>query len=260
MSDTSGSLAYPFRHRAWLGRVLVGAALDAIPVVLMLPAVFALARHRYLLPFHSVVLVSGAAAVGVAGRLLVLGYLGRAAREVIDGTSTGLPPWDRMAEDLVQGIKLALVALALWLPAVGATVVLALLVMALASPSLAWLPVILVGPPAALLTLAYLPAGLLAMVTEGEASAAFDFERVTGVAGRAFGPYAIAFLVAFGAEILAQLGLVLCCVGIFATRFAAHCVAVHAFGSAYRQGLTADAGAAGAQPGAGLPAEPPPAL
>ncbi len=254
MSDVGGSFAYPFRNPAWLGRILVGAALDVVPVLLVLPAVLTLVRHRHAPSPPALALVALAAAVGLAGRFLVLGYLGRAAAEILKGTSTGLPAWDRMGDDLLEGLKLWLVAVALWLPAVAGTAVLSLLVMALASPALGWLPVILVGPPAAALTLAYLPAGLLAMIAQGEAGAAFAFERVVGTAGRAFGSYAIAFLVAFGAEICAQLGLVLCCVGIFATRFAAHCVAVHAFATAYREGSAAagapllDAAAAPAGP------------
>ena len=259
MSDVGGSFAYPFRHPAWLGRVLVGAALDVVPVVVLLPVVLALVRHRHPLFGPALALLPVAAALGLACRLLVVGYLGRAAGGILNGDSTGLPPWDRMGADLLEGLKLFLVAAALWLPAVAGTAVLALLVLALASPTLAWLPVILVGPPAALLTLAYLPAGLLAMIKEGEPGAAFAFDRVVGTVGRAFGPYAIAFLVAFGAEIFAQLGLVLCCVGIFATRFIAHCVAVHAFATAFGQGCR---GACGGVPGDGkaapqLPATPP---
>ncbi len=247
MSDGGGSFAYPFRHPAWLGRVLVGAALDAVPTVLLLPAALALLGHRHALSAPALVLTPVAAMLGLAGRSLVLGYLGRAAREIVRGTSSGLPPWDRMGDDLVEGFKLWLVAVTLWLPAVAGTAGLALLVLALGSSSLAWLSVILVGPPAALLTLAYLPAGLLATINEGEAGAAFALERVAGTVGRAAGPYAVAFLVAFGAEIVAQFGLLACCVGIFATRFVAHCVAVHAFASAYRQGYQA----AGAPPVAG---------
>ncbi len=248
MSDGGGSFAYPFRHPAWLGRVLVGAVLDAVPAVLLLPAALALLGHRHALPGRALVLVPVAAMVGLAARSLVLGYLGRAAREIVRGTSSGLPPWDRMGDDLVEGFKLWLVAVTLWLPALAGTAGLALLVLALGSSSLAWLSVLLVAPPAALLTLAYLPAGLLAMIDEGDAGAAFGVERVAGTMGRAAGPYAIAFLVAFGAEIVAQFGLLACCVGIFATRFVAHCVAVHAFASAYRQGcLPAGAAPVGGQ-------------
>ena len=215
----------------------MGAILEVVPVVLVLPIVIGLARHRHLVSMPVIMLLPAAAALGLAGRFIVFGYLGRAAREVLDGSSTGLPAWDRMGDDLLEGLKLWLVAVALWLPAVAVTAGLALLVMALASPGLAWLPVILLGPPAALLTLAYMPAGFMAAVSEGEIGAAFRVERVTAIAGRAFGPYALSFLVALGAEIVAQFGLVLCCVGIFATRFIAHCVAVHAFATAYGQGL-----------------------
>jgi hypothetical protein len=237
VSDVGHSFAYPFRHPAWVGRTLVGAALEVVPLVLLLPTVLSLVRHRHVFAWPAVLLMPVAAALGLAGRFIVFGYLGRAARGVLEGSSTGLPAWDRMGDDLLEGLKLWLVAIALWLPAVAVTAGLALLVMALTSPALAWLPVILVGPPAALLTLAYVPAGLLAMVSEGTPGAAFSFDRVTVTVGRAFGPYALAFLVALGAEIFAQLGLVLCCVGIFATRFIAHCVTVHAFATAYGQGI-----------------------
>ncbi len=66
------------------------------------------------------------------------------------------------------------------------------------------------------------------------AACAFDVDRVTAMIGRNLGPYLLAFLVAIAAEIVAQFGLLLCCVGIFATRFAAHCVGVYAFATAYR--------------------------
>jgi hypothetical protein len=247
VSDVGRSFAYPFRHPRWVGRALIGAALEVVPVVLLLPGILSLARHRYLylVPRAAILLLPVAAALGLGCRFIVFGYLGRAAREVLDGSSTGLPAWDRVGDDLLDGLKLWLVALALWLPAVAVTAGFALLVMALTSPGLAWLPVILVGLPAALLTLAYLPAGLLAVVSEGKLGAAFSIDRVTVTVGRAFGPYALAFLVALGAEIFAQLGLALCWVGIFATRFIAHCVTVHAFATAYGQGTQ---GAASASP------------
>ncbi len=239
MSDLGASFAYPFRHPAWFGRVLVGAVLDLVPIVLLLPLLVNLVRHSRPFGGAAAALLVPAAVLGLAGRILVFGYLARAAREVLDGTSTGLPAWDRMTEDFVEGLKLGLIAVALWLPAVAVTAGLALLVMALTSPAFACLPVVLVGPPALLLTFAYLPAGLLTAVSDGEMASAFDFDRVTETVGRAFGPYALAFLLAFGAEIFAQLGLILCCVGIFLTRFIAHCVTVHAFASAYREGVQA---------------------
>jgi hypothetical protein len=239
VTDLGRSLSFPFRHPAWLGRVLIGAALEIVPVLFALPLILSMARMRHHFAFHFLALVPIVVLVGLLCRFLVLGYLRRTAKGVLDGTADGLPGWDRPAEDIVEGLKLWLVSLILFLPAIGLTAALTLLFMALTSPHMAWLPLVVVGMPALLVTLFYLPAGLLATVAEDDILAAFAFDRVAGVMGRAFGAYLLAILVAIGAEILAQLGLVICCVGIFATRFAAHCVGAHAFAVAYRQGMPA---------------------
>jgi hypothetical protein len=241
VTELGASLSFPFRDPSWPRRVLAGAALELVPLPFVLPLVLASLGHGHRPGWAAFALLPFAALVGLVCRFLVLGYLRRTAKEILDGTSRGLPPWDRPAEDLVEGLKIFLVAVVLWVPAVAVTAGLMLLVMALASPSAAWVPLVLLGPPAAIVTLIYLPAGLLTTVAEGEVLAAFEFERVAGRVARAFGPYAIAFLVAIAAEIIAQFGLLLCCVGIFATRFAAHCVAVHAFAAAYRQAMSAPA-------------------
>jgi hypothetical protein len=250
VSELGRSFSFPFRHPAWLQRLAVGAALELIPLLLVLPVIL-VAVGRWHRPFWpSLMLLPVAAVVALICRFLVLGYLRRTAKGVLNGTSDGLPAWDHPAEDLVEGLKIWIVAVVLSLPAIAVTVGAMFLVMALASPSAAWVPAVLLGPPAAFVTVVYLPAGLLATVAEGEVTAAFNFERVANTIGRAFGPYALAFLLAIAAEIIAQFGLLLCCVGIFATRFAAHCVAVHAFSTAYRQGM-APAVAPVAGPGEG---------
>ena len=236
MSELGASFAFPFRHPAWLGRILVGAGLEVVPLLLALPTILSLLHTHHRPAFRHLAVLPFAVLLALVCRFLVLGYLRRTARGILDGTGSGLPAWDRMGEDIVEGLGLWLVALTLWLPAVAVTAGLTLLVVALTSPAMAWLPIVLVGTPAALVTLLYLPAGLLATVAEDHLGAAFGFDRVTQIIGRAFGPYALAFLIALGAEIMAQFGLLICCVGIFATRFAAHCVAVHAFAEAYRQG------------------------
>jgi hypothetical protein len=237
VTDLGRSFSFPFRHPAWLGRVLMGAALEVVPFLLALPIILSAVKMHHRFPWHAFAVLPFAALVALLCRFLVLGYLRRTAKGVLDGTTDGLPAWDRPAEDIVEGLKLWLVSVALFLPAIGVTAGITLLFMALTSPGMAWLPLVVLGPPALLITLLYLPAGLLATVVDDDILAAFAFDRVAGVVGRAFGAYVLAGLVAIGAEILAQFGLVLCCVGIFATRFAAHCVGVHAFATAYRQGL-----------------------
>jgi hypothetical protein len=247
VSELGASFAFPFRHPAWLGRILVGASLEVVPVLLALPTILSLLHARHRPTFHQLAMLPIAIVVGLVCRFLVLGYLRRTARGILDGAS-GLPAWDHLGEDIVEGLGLWLVSLALFLPALGVTAGLTLLVIALTSPAMAWLPILLVGTPAVLVTLFYLPAGLLATVAEDQLMAAFGFDRVTGIIGLAFGPYALAFLIAIGAEIVAQFGLLVCCVGIFATRFAAHCVAVHAFAVAYRQGASPAPTAPGTPP------------
>ena len=251
MSDLSTSFGAPFRHPAWFRRVLVGAALEGLPVLLFLPTLAGLAGHAHRhLPHPALALLPLAVLVALAARFLVLGYLRRVALDALEGGSAGLPPWDRPAEDLVEGLKLWLVAMALWLPAVAVTAGLALLVMSVTNPAMAWLPVILVGPPAALATILYLPAGLLSAIAGRNAAQAFDVDRVATAIGRNLGPYLLAFLIAIAAEIVAQFGLLLCCVGILATRFVAHCVGVYAFATAYRGVPPASASAAAAPAGA----------
>ncbi len=251
MSDLSTSFGAPFRHPAWFRRVLVGAALEGLPVLLFLPTLAGLAGHAHRhLPHPALALLPLAVLVALAARFLVLGYRRRVALDALEGGSAGLPPLDRPAAALVEGLKLWLVAMALWLPAVAVTAGLALLVMSVTNPAMAWLPVILVGPPAALATILYLPAGLLSAIAGRNAAQAFDVDRVATAIGRNLGPYLLAFLIAIAAEIVAQLGLLLCCVGILATRFVAHCVGVYAFATAYRGAAPASFSPAAAPAGA----------
>ena len=230
----------------------MGAALEVVPVLLALPVFLSAVRMRHHFPLHMLAVLPFAVLVALVCRFLVLGYLRRTAKGILDGTADGLPAWDRTGDDIVEGLKLWLISLALFLPAIGVTAGLTLLVMALTSPAMAWLPLVVLGPPSVLLPLLYLPAGLLATIAEGDAFAAFDFERVAETIGRVLGPYSLAFLVAIAAEIIAQFGLVICCVGIFATRFAAHCVGVHVFATAYRHGVPASSPPPGLPVGMGI--------
>jgi hypothetical protein len=233
--DLGRSVAFPFHGPAWLGRVLVGALLEIAPLLLSLPLLlFALGR----VPCPAALLVGLgvlAAVVSLVSRAVVFGYLRRIARGVLVGACRELPRWDRFGEDLSEGIKLMLVIVVLWLPVTVVLVALTVLVAGAADTALAWLPAIVIGPPAALITMAYLPAALLSVIATDELGAAFDFERVFGAVGRMGGAYFLAFLFALAAEVVAQLGLMVFCVGIFATRFIAHAMAVHAFATVYRE-------------------------
>jgi hypothetical protein len=233
--DLGRSVAFPFHGPVWFGRVLVGALLEIAPLLLSLPLLLsALGR----VPCPTALLVGLgilAAVVSLVSRAVVLGYLRRIVRGVLVGACRELPRWDRFGEDVVEGIKLMLVIVVLWLPVTVVLVALTVLVAGAAGTTLAWLPVIVLGPPAALITVLYLPAALLTVVATDELGAAFDIERVFAAIGRMGGAYFLAFVFALAAEVVAQLGLLALCVGIFATRFIAHAMAVHAFATIYRE-------------------------
>jgi len=230
------SFSFPFGDRTWLSRTLVGAGLEILPLVLTVPMIRAMfhfrnSPSRWLAPLLLAVLAA------LLARFVVLGYLRRLAKSVLEGPTSGLPPWDHMGEDLVEGFKLWVLMVALFVPAAAVTAAVVLLAAVAGASETAWLPAVILGLPAALLTLFYLPAALLVTIATGELAAAFDFRRVTAHMGRVFPSYLLAIAVALASEIFAQLGLVLLCVGIFATRFLAHCVTVHAFACSYRDGL-----------------------
>jgi hypothetical protein len=240
VSEVTRSVSFPFRDRLWPQRAAVGAALELFPLlifVIAVPSTF-LHRPRPLLDFPFAILPL-AVVVALLCRFVVTGYLARLAAAVLSGRDDGLPAWDRMGEDLLSGIKYTLILIALFVPPVGITLAVMFLVMAMSTASAGVLPLIVLGPPLLLTALFCAPASLLAAVASDELSAPFDLPRISRQIGRAAGPYILAFLIAIAAEIVAQLGLLVCCIGVFVTRFLAHCIAVHAFATAYREGMDA---------------------
>jgi hypothetical protein len=236
MLDIGRSFAFPFRDPAWLPRALVGGLLEVLPVLVAVPFfVRLILRDGHTRPTDLSLLILPAF-FALACRWVQIGYLRRVAQGTLAHTLAGLPPWDRFEDDLVEGFKLWLAAVGIFLPAIGVAGGFAIVVAALGATTFAWLPLVLVLPPLALATLFYLPAGLLAAIEAQEIGAAFDLTRVTARIGQCLGQYLLAFVVTGAALVVAQLGLIALCVGIFVTGFLARCVATHAFASAYCQG------------------------
>lgn len=65
-----------------------------------------------------VVLISGILTAGIAGYLIIPGYCLRLMKNVRDGNPTPLPDWDQWGDDLVRGLKLAVVTFGWGLPIV----------------------------------------------------------------------------------------------------------------------------------------------
>jgi len=235
MADLGASLGSPFRDPAWPARTLVGAALEVAPLVAAVPFVSHVVRAHGHLAVRDLGWIGLAVLLAVVCRWTTIGYLRRIVLGVVTGADDALPRWDRFASDFLEGFKLWLVTLGIFLPALATAAALALTTAALGAPRLAWVPVVLLLPPLALVTLFYLPAALVLSIATGDLGAAFDVSRVLSVIGRWPSRYLLAFVVALMALLLAQLGFLLLCVGVFATRFLANCITAHAFATAYRQ-------------------------
>jgi len=234
MAELGSSLGSPFRDPRWPARALVGAALEILPFLVVAPTVARIVRGGARFHARELAVIGLAALLALLCRWIEIGYLRRLALSVIAGEGAALPRWDRFRSDLAEGFKLSLVAVGLFLPAFGIATALALSAAALGAARIAWLPIALVLPPLALFTLLYMPAALLTAIATGDLGAAFAVRRVLGVIESWPTRYALAFVVAAMALLLAQLGFLLLCVGVFATRFLANCIAAHAFASAYR--------------------------
>jgi hypothetical protein len=237
MAELGRSLGSPFRDPAWPARALVGAALEVAPFLVAAPLIARLIGGRGCRQGCDFWLLALLVAVALACRFIEIGYLRRLVLATLAGGDETLPRWDRPLADLADGFALSLVALGVFLPAVGVAAVVAMSTAALGAPRLAWVPVLLVLPPLALATLAYLPAALVTAIAAGDLAAAFDTGRVFAVITRRPSRYALAYVVALMALLLAQLGFLLLCVGVFATRFLANCAAAHAFASACRDAV-----------------------
>ncbi len=231
--DVGASFAFPFRGRRWLRRVLAGGALETLPLLLAAPVVVELLSGDGPDP-ALLIWLPPLAVVSLACRLAVLGYLRRIARGILEGTLGEPPSWARPGTLVVEGLSLWLVATTLWLPAFALAAAAVALAAFFGSTAPVWLPAVLAGVPAALVTLFLLPACLVAAVEGNNLALALDLRAITARIARAPGGYLAALAFALATEVLAQFGLLLLCIGLFVTRFAAHVMAVHALATAWR--------------------------
>lgn len=71
---------------------------------------------------------------------------------------------------------------------------------------------------------AWLPAVLLRVALMGRFGAAFEFGEIAGFIRRHLVNYLLSLAAVLVASFLAQFGILLCCVGFFATTFLSYCI------------------------------------
>lgn len=181
------------------------------------------------------------------GIFFIFGYSARLARNVAAGAARPLPEWDDWSNDLVEGLKLFIIAMIYYAPVMiialvglGGSAALgafadetgadgaAALAGGMFSIGMCLLYVL------ALAIAVILPAALTLAVMRRSFGAAFDFRAVFSYIGENGTNYVLAIVVHFIAGFLAQFGFILLCVGVLFTAFWAQLATTYAFGETYR--------------------------
>jgi hypothetical protein len=199
------------------------------------------------------ILIGGAftlLAAVLIGAPFVMGYLVRLARNVARGDVRPLPEWDDLGGIFMDGLR----ALVVYLGYLAAAMILpltlgGLLILMIAASSQAGGVGDVVGSLAAagifgvygiagLLMLAlivYVPAALLRFALYDRVSAGYEVREVVGIIQRNLGSYLLAILLYVVANFASQVGIVLCCVGVFPLGFWSGCILAWGMGEVARR-------------------------
>ncbi len=187
----------------------------------------------------------------LVGIPFVLGYFARTLRNVVEGAARPLPEWDDLGGIFSEGLRLAAVYLVYVIGGAIVASVPGCLLMApamLASGSrhgeaagaaLAGLGMVAFYGLTMLLSLAmlvYLPAALTRAALRGTVADGFDWRAAIGFIRANLGNYLLSLVIFLVASVLSQLGILLCCVGIFPAAFWAYLVLAAGLGQTVRLG------------------------
>jgi hypothetical protein len=174
----------------------------------------------------------------IIGVFFILGYMVRIVRNVANGAPRPLPEWDDLGGIFNDGLAPLGAYLAYGL---GVAVLLSpfFCMMAFAGPMLgnndggaAAGAVIAIGAVVFygcvfLMSFAlwvWLPAAFLRVALAGRFGAAFEFGEILAFIKRHLVNYLLTLAAMLVAGFLAQFGIILCCIGVFATGFLANCI------------------------------------
>jgi hypothetical protein len=210
--DIGRSFTYVFDDEKWLTKILLGGLFSLLSFILI-------------------------------GIPFVLGYAVETIKNVIDGVPSPLPEWDNLGEKFRKGLLLALLLLIYQIPNIllqcvssGATAALAeadprtvesvmpIIQSCQGCFSLVW----------ALLVAAITPAVSIKYALTDDFMAGFRFGELFDLMKADLGNYIIAILLTWVATIVAMVGLIGLCIGVFFTGFWSRLVQAHLYGQLYR--------------------------
>lgn len=171
------------------------------------------------------------------GVFFVVGYMVRLIRNVANGAARPLPEWDDLGGIFSDGLAPVGAYLAYGL---GVALLISpfFCMMAFMGPMLGredggamagmMVAVGAIGFYGAIFMLSlglwfWMPAALLRVVLQGRFGASLEFGEILAFIKRHFVNYLLALVAMLVAGFLAQFGIILCCVGVFATSFLANC-------------------------------------
>jgi len=167
--------------------------------------------------------------------LFLLGYYLRLLRAVASGDPNPLPEWEDWGGLFVEGLSLAGAYMSFILP-VYALFAIPIVISAVsggeADPALGLLLVGFTMVAAVLIFAVVLlvPAAVIRLATERRFGAVYEFGEMFRFIKRNLANYVLAFLIAMLGNAVAQLGILVFCIGLFPGAFWGTCIGAFAFG------------------------------
>lgn len=186
----------------------------------------------------------------LVGAPFVAGYFVRLVRNVARGEERPLPEWDDLGGLFMDGLRAIAVYLAHLVAAMILPVTLGgLLLVVIAASSqggdagevvgtlaaFGMVGVYAIGGLFMLVLMIYVPAALLRFVLYDRVSAAFEPREVVAIIRRNPANYFLAIVLYLVANFASQLGIVLCCVGVFPLGFWSVCILAWGLGEVSRR-------------------------
>ena len=222
--DFGKAFTYVFDDKDWLKKIGIAGVIALISLVL------------------SVIIV------GLAGFILLGGWLIELTRRVIEHDPEPLPDWNDFGGYFMKGLQSFVIVFAYLLPIIlvlGCGMLLPLMMQNSDSGSLANAIWIVTSCTYCLSTVyglflaVVLPAALGLFAATGQLGSAFRFGDVFGLVRAAPGAYVMVLLGGILANIISQLGIIACGIGVAFTMAYAIAIMGHLYGQAYDVATTA---------------------
>jgi hypothetical protein len=214
--DIGKSFAFVFEDEQWIVKVLIAAAILFVGIlfswVLLIPLILALA--------------------------LLAGYSVEITRRVMRGELSKLPEWDNWGELIADGLKVIVIGIVYAIPIILVGLCLGIPAAILSNDNNAFGGVLNAFMSClnliwAIILSLLLPAAIAKYVAENNLGAAFRFGEVIALVRDNFTTYLITFLMSWVANLIGQLGSIVCGIGWFFTVPYAFMVTGHLYGQAY---------------------------